>query len=271
MFYYNSLVYEKDTIKKIANHISYGYNNDYKILFELNDCGKNKKISIICIPYAGGVGTAYQNLACEISSLNDRIALYSIALPGYDISYEETCGNFIQKIAIECVKEITNNISTPIIVYGNCAGSALALEISKLIQQTEGELVCVILGAAILISRTSNIIQFINPWKYISDKRIYKIMKNLGAFSEDVSSETLNIIIKKFRRDTDIAFKYFTEIYNKHDQVKLNVPIYNIIGNVDSFTKKYKKDSIIGDCFLTQLNLLKLKMAGIILLLISHL
>ena len=95
---------------------------------------------ILCAPYSGGDALAFHPLSCEMAS-NANIA--GVSLPEH---LEELS---LTDIVKECIAELNSSELDNLFVYGHCAGTALAIELSRLLELQGRPAKHLILGAAL--------------------------------------------------------------------------------------------------------------------------
>jgi surfactin synthase thioesterase subunit len=232
-------LFRHPTIKQLASHIKSGKKIEYGILQQMTAPAEGKKISLICIPYAGGSAAAYLKLAREISGTNPEIAIYTAAVPGNDIGASQPKDKSLKETAAKCLQEIKKSITTPVALYGHCVGAALTLEIARLLEKENSRLQCVFIGGALFFPDL--LIKDSDMWKSKSNEEIRELMVDWGAFKKgEIPRKDLMFFIRNFRKDVKLAVDYYKNAFKESKRKKIKAPIYNIISKQDSLTRGFR-------------------------------
>jgi amino acid adenylation domain-containing protein len=234
-------LFKNSTIRELSEIIYQNRKADSGVLHELTKSNRERKLSLVCIPYAGGSATIYQPLA---NALPKNCSLYSVALPGHDFSIQDESLASLEQIAKTCVEEIKNKIDTPIALYGHCVGVALTIEIARLLEAANSKVEAVYLGGS-LAPQQLNFFGFdllkLFPLNLSSDEKTYKDLQKLGGFEDPLNSQELTFLMKAFRHDVQDNIDFFKTLHVTKNKFKLTAPIYCVIGNKDPLTKNYHR------------------------------
>ncbi|MFF2026838.1 amino acid adenylation domain-containing protein [Streptomyces sp. NPDC058171] len=88
--------------------------------------------TLVCFPYAGGNAVNFRSLAAELE--RDGIAVLGVELPGHDFVDETEAMLGVQETARRVAGEIAAQVSTPLMLWGHCAGAVTALETARLLE-----------------------------------------------------------------------------------------------------------------------------------------
>ncbi|GAA3086396.1 non-ribosomal peptide synthetase [Streptosporangium carneum] len=102
--------------------------------------------TLICFPYAGGNAVNFQLLAKELE--REGIAVYGVELPGHDFVGAAEPMADVEEVARRVHQEVRRRVSTPILLWGHCAGAAYAVELARLLERDSAQPLRVFLGAA---------------------------------------------------------------------------------------------------------------------------
>ncbi len=228
-------IYKNPTIETLAEHISRNNKNGY--LQELTRSNIEKTMSVIIIPYAAGEPIGYQGLAAEITALNKTCACYCIGLPRPEYRADESMRVKIDTLAGAIVQEIKNKINTPVVLYSECIGAGLAMELARCLEVEGIELKGVCAGGSLARLKVD-----LGKLDNGDDEATLGFFKSIGA-TVPVDKQDQVMFSKHLRSDGELARAYFnnsiTNLANKSFK-KLNSPFYCVVGSLDPLTKDYK-------------------------------
>ncbi|CAM5641845.1 D-alanine--D-alanyl carrier protein ligase [Streptomyces tendae] len=104
--------------------------------------------TLVCFPYAGGNAVNFRSLAAELE--RDGIAVLGVELPGHDFAGGDDPMADVPEIARRVRDEIAARVTTPVLLWGHCAGAAPALETARLLQEAGRPAERVFVGALLL-------------------------------------------------------------------------------------------------------------------------
>ncbi|MEU1025874.1 alpha/beta fold hydrolase, partial [Streptomyces sp. NPDC005904] len=109
---------------------------------------RNPHHTLVCFPYAGGNAVNFRSLAAALE--RDGIAVLGVELPGHDLAGADEPLVGIEEIARRVAQEITARVSTPVLLWGHCAGAVTALETARRLEETGRAVERVFIGAQLL-------------------------------------------------------------------------------------------------------------------------
>ncbi len=223
-----------------------------------------REFSLVCLPYAGGSAISFQPLA---QAMPKNHSLYAVALPGHDFSNPNEQPWPFDTIARTCAEEIKRRISGPLALYGHCAGSALAIEIARLLEAAGVAVETVYVGAAFPNTRMpGRFFDFLarSGWldRLSGDRTYQTFFTSLGGFSDVIDQQDIKHIIKNIRRDSQDAEDYFTAALAQREAQKLRAPVVCIVGDKDPLTEYAQERYHEWEAFSTTARLVVLPQAG---------
>lgn len=222
------------TIQELAVHLRKNAERSRQLLYELTQPSTETELLLVCIPYGGGNVISYQPLA---NNLPQGYKLYSVALPGHDFAFRNEPLLPLETTASACVEEITRmTTNAPLALYGQCAGTALTIEIARLLEQRNVPLKAIYLGAALPDREPTRSLELEQG---TSDKEMLEWLRWLGGFEDVLNPEEIAHIINAVRHDLVNAAIYYRTAYASQP-VKLRTPIYCIMGTEDDATREYE-------------------------------
>ncbi len=232
-------IYNYPTIEELAKKIQDKKGID-SIFYSVMEAKDIKGISIVCTPYGGGAPIVYNELGTQLSKISDKYSLYSIILPGHDFGEKSDALKPVGEIAQICVEEIKKLIKTEIVLYGHCVGSALTIEIARLLEKEKIKIKAIFIGGIIPPRFVKYYGNILDPWKWQSEEVIIKYLNKLGGANYAFGNKKMSLIIKAFRHDVRCYMKYFHDFFQNKNS-RLITPVYCIIGESDSSTKNFEK------------------------------
>ncbi len=238
-------LFKRPTIAELAELLASGEPKRDGLLHELTPPmpAHERKLSLICVPYGGGSAITYMPLA---ESLSKGTSLYAVQLPGHDASRPDEAPQPVPEVARRCVDEIQRDITGPIAVYGHCVGAALALELARQLEDAGVELAGVYLAGALPAPRLPG--KLFEWWNRIfpaesrqANRWLYDGLRALGGFSEEMSQEEVELVIRGMRHDMREAEDFYTRAEADPASAKIAAPVVCIVGEGDRATELYEE------------------------------
>jgi amino acid adenylation domain-containing protein len=181
------------------------------------------RVTLICLPYAGGVATAYRPLA---DALGSEVAVLAAELPGHDSARPDEAllpwESLVEKLATE-----TAAITGPVAIYGHSAGTALAVALANRLEARGTEVVRVIVGAQLPVPQEEN---------RSTDEEYRQALRDSGGLSDDLDDEVERVLVRAARHDVEQARRWFTSAHEEHVH-KLSAPLLCVVGAEDPGTR----------------------------------
>ncbi len=240
-------LFKYPTIRELAAQLSQKRAERDGLLHELTRPAPlgERVISLVCIPTAGGNAVIYQPLANE---LPPGYALYAVELPGHDFSRPDQDLQPLKAVARQCAEEIKRDIAGPIALYGHCIGGALTIEIARLLEESNVELVGVFLGAHLpspkrLPGKLFEWLDKLFPMRHTRGAERFHLeaARTLGGFTDTLEPEEQAFVMRNYFHDSLGGLDYYTEAYARRDGQKLKAPILSIMGQMDHATEFYEE------------------------------
>jgi amino acid adenylation domain-containing protein len=237
-------LFKHPTVRELAELTAKAQPKTSGLLHELTKPipAHKKKLSLVCVPYGGGNAIVYRPLA---EALPDNIALYAIQLPGHDFSRQDDVLQSTHEVARRCVEEIKRDLNGPIALYGHCVGAALAIEITRLLEDEGIEVTGVYIAGAFPTSRIpGRLFEWLHrvfpTERWTSRRTIYEGLRALGGFPDDMGKEERAFALESLRHDAIEAEEYYTHAYSA-DPETLRAPILCIVGEGDRATELHQE------------------------------
>ncbi|QTL38542.1 amino acid adenylation domain-containing protein [Xenorhabdus budapestensis] len=234
--------YQAPTIAGIIPYISgvgsAEVENVAKGLLSLLHRGQEKtQITLVCVPYAGAAATVYQPLAHALAKKNAGYSVYGVTVPGnaFGSRHEEADMDY-DMIAELCAREIVEQISGKVVIYGHCVGSYLALEIVRRLELKGKPAEFLVTAAAFPLPRIIRYLPFNDRWKHKSDGALLRLLKKWGIpTNEGLEDSVARFLVSRFRKDARLAYQY----EKKRGDWRIKTPLVSLVSKQDPLTKKY--------------------------------
>jgi amino acid adenylation domain-containing protein len=236
-------LFRNPTIRALAEVLATDHRDAPPVLLQqLTNHATTPAITLVCVPYGGGSAIVYQPLA---DALPPHYALYAVGLPGHDFHSEHESLQSIPQLASACVAEICAKVHGPLILYGHCAGVALAIEIAKQLEAAQITISAIVLGGSLPGSRRSRRQSFLTrilpTRKMPSDDQILAYLQRLGGFQEIADLRSLTFLRRTMDHDRREARRYFKQLLDDDAGPRLRAPIVCMVGDNDSYTPQYEQ------------------------------
>ncbi|HXM56175.1 MAG TPA: amino acid adenylation domain-containing protein, partial [Candidatus Dormibacteraeota bacterium] len=159
--------------------------------------------TVVAVPYGGGTAAAFADLA---RALPPELPLYAVELPGHDPGRADQPLEPYEATAARCVEEIRRTIAGPVVVYGQCVGSALAFEVARRLEAEGVEVVGAILGGAFPAPRLPG--RLFDLWarlmpsdRWRSDRLYRDLLRATGGLAEELGPAEQAWTLRALRHD----------------------------------------------------------------------
>ncbi|MEU4406357.1 amino acid adenylation domain-containing protein [Streptosporangium sp. NPDC023963] len=198
--------------------------------------------SYVCVPYGSGSAIVYQPLA---DALPEDQALYAVAIPGNDVGLDEEPEDF-DEVARRCTEEILRTVEGPVVIYGHCGvGAGLATELARRVEAAGREVEAVYIGAIFPFARPRGLMRTLSRIGEFESLRRSQgdinWLKARGVDLEELDPGVADRIVRTMRHDGKAAEKYFTDLFDTPDRVRLRAPVVSVIGERDPATDFYEE------------------------------
>lgn len=228
-------LYKNPTIEQLAACIEQNNLDGTHLLYQLTPPDLRSMLSIIAIPNSSGDPSIYDETSKALLALTDKISLYAVSLPRHEPGPGETLQSLLVQLANDIVAEIGKRISTPVMIYGQCNGAGLALELGRRLQE-EG-IPCHAICTAGALPRTKPVSETDNR----TDKELVAFLEGIDAtFPRELEDQL--IFFRNLKYDGMLAkasFNYQLGLMKENRYQLLRAPFYVIVGDRDPITKGY--------------------------------
>ncbi|MCP5099755.1 MAG: MFS transporter [Chloroflexi bacterium] len=235
-------LFQNPTVRELANFLVSDTPHRSSLLYELTPpiAPANRAYTLVCVPYGGGSAAVYYPLA---QHLPDSVSLFAVDLPGHEFSRRGEDKLPLDELAAQCVTEIQAHVSGPMVLYGHCVGSALTVEIGRLLEAEQLPLIGIFVGGNFPSPRLKQL-EFFHKYlpieRWTSSRMIYEAMRGMGGFTDVLDSAEQKFVIETMRHDVRQASDYYTH-FDGAESHKLQVPICCVVAQEDPATEFYEE------------------------------
>jgi amino acid adenylation domain-containing protein len=217
-----------------------------ELLVDYSNGSAPAALSLIGFTYAGGNAVNFKPLFDALNQRSRQLACFAVELPRQPQADLESTARM-------CLEEIRKKVHTPIILWGHCSGSALALEVARLLEANAFDLRLVVLGGKVINSRPvvkarALAARALSPFMPVdaasmSSTQIKEWLINKTGFDgfSDLNEEDALFLIEAFRSDATMASRYLERAYSLNGSLRFRAPILNVVAEDDILTKGYRK------------------------------
>jgi amino acid adenylation domain-containing protein len=202
------------------------------------DLGEDE-VALVCFPYAGGNAINFRPLAQQMSERDPSLAVYAVELPGHDANGQGG-GLPLRAAARRIADEIAAGTRTPIMLWGHCVGSALALETARLLEERQQDLRHVFIGGKLLYD-PEMIHEQIAEAANSSDEQVMDVLISETGYAEldGLKPEQASALVRVFRHESSTANTYLAEARQEWQGHQLAAPITVVVASDDPLTAEY--------------------------------
>lgn len=196
-------------------------------------------MSVVCVPYAGGSPVSFQPLA---AALPDSYAVYGLALPGHELGRPDEQRRPLADVARAAADEILSDVDGPVAIYGHCSGSALAVELARVLEAAGRPVAHVYLAAGFPNTRLpGRLFSKLSLDRFTGDRRFQTFFRTMGGFGDELTPDEIRLIVANLRHDSRAAEEYFTRTLENPQRHRLAAPITCVVGDRDPLTRYYNE------------------------------
>jgi amino acid adenylation domain-containing protein len=198
---------------------------------------RNPHRTLVCFPYAGGNAVNFRSLAAELE--RDGIVVMGVELPGHDFADDAGSMEDVPVIARRVCDEIAERVSTPVLLWGHCAGTAPALETTRLLEEAGTPAERLFIGAY-LLEETQVLRAEIAEVTEADNKTLLDRLRADNAYIEldALKPERADVVGRAYRHDVLIANAHLMRIHENAAAHRVRTPIEVVVARDDPSTAK---------------------------------
>jgi amino acid adenylation domain-containing protein len=191
--------------------------------------------TLVCFPYAGGNAVNFRSLAAELE--RDGFAVEAVELPGHDLadSGEEMLD--VPGIARRVRDEIVARVTTPVLIWGHCAGAAAALETARLLERAGRPVERVFIGA-LLPAEPDALRAEIAETSAADTTTLLSWLRADNAYVEldALKPERADVVGRAYRHDVLVANSHLVRLHEDRERYRLDAPVDVVVAHDDAST-----------------------------------
>ncbi|MCD7440494.1 amino acid adenylation domain-containing protein [Streptomyces lincolnensis] len=194
--------------------------------------------TLVCFPYAGGNAVNFRSLAAELE--RDGIAVLGVELPGHDFAGGEEPMADIPEIARRVRDEIAERVTTPVLLWGHCAGAAAALETARLLQEAGRPVERVFVGA-LLLEDTETLRAEMADVSEADNRTLLSRLRADHAYVEldELKPERADVVGRAYRHDVLTADSHLLRIRQDAESHRIDAPVEVVVAQDDPSTARF--------------------------------
>ncbi|UWP80115.1 amino acid adenylation domain-containing protein [Dactylosporangium fulvum] len=225
-------LFKNPTVRQLAARLAASAAPQTGMLLRLTPADREPELTLVCVPYGGGNVVAYQPLADRIDA---RFAVWAVNLPGHDPSTLRDEPLSVEEAAQRCAGEVQERISGPVLVYGQCSGVALGVELARVLEERGADIRGVYVGASLTDPDPAGSLEV---ERSTSDGDAYAFLRSLGGFDGHLEWSEVAHILRAARNDMIASARFFQRRYERPPK-RLTVPLRCIFGDEDPATPDF--------------------------------
>ena len=191
--------------------------------------------TVVCFPYGAGHGVHFRALAAAIRERDERVAVLAVDLPGHEASSSPGELFPVGDIARLVVQELVRRESGPVVLWGHCIGSALAVAVGDELTRIGAPPQHIFLAGKILYTdeEMRESIEHVSAMTYDD---IVGWLRTESGFSgaEDLGPDYAETLVRTFRHDSTSANEFLIARAATDD--RLSVPTTCVLVEDDPIT-----------------------------------
>ncbi|WP_323119076.1 amino acid adenylation domain-containing protein [Burkholderia alba] len=191
------------------------------------------RVHLVCVPFAGGSALSYRELS---RALPDGFACSALQLPGHDPAAPDEAFVDLGTVIARAVDALRTEAVAPIVVYGHCAGNALALALARRLIDAGTHVSGLAIGGMLLDEDADAVLAEVGVR---TGENIVDFLRQIGGFRDVLDPDTLAAIARMTKHDAMQAATFFAA--EARGLSRLDVPLHVVIGGRDPLTPDYAR------------------------------
>ncbi|MEU2440599.1 amino acid adenylation domain-containing protein [Streptomyces rubradiris] len=195
--------------------------------------------TVVFLPYAGGNAVHFRPVAQELARRDSTVAVAAAELPGHAPGSSDADLLPFDDVCSRLAAEIDATTGGPLVLWGHCVGSALALALARLLTE-RGRTVRHLFLAAKLLADAGTIRDTLGNAERLSFDDVRDLVVDwTGSTAIDSAEEaTRDLLVRAFRHDSLTANTYLLGLRTAPPE-PLDVPCTVVIAADDPATESY--------------------------------
>lgn len=216
---------------------------DQKEILQYLSKRTDSELNIIFLPYAGGNAINFLDVAKEFEKQNVDISVLAAELPGHDPNGENnellSFDTVVQQLVEEIEFKMTNK---KFVIWGHCVGSAMAIEVTRKLEQTSNPPIKLYLASKLMKSK-NELLDIIENAKKIMFSDIASLHAEWTGSSElseygEIYEENL---VHSFSNDSIEDNTYLVSLWD-NKEIIIQTPTIVVMTKDDEAVLGYQKE-----------------------------
>ncbi|MNO48389.1 Plipastatin synthase subunit B [compost metagenome] len=204
------------------------------------------KGTLLCVPYGGGGSISFRALHQSLAAAAPLVQVWSVEPP----QPQGQTRTSVAELAELCLQDLEAEgaLIEPLHIYGHCAGSALALELTRQIEMSGFKVELLYMGGALHEVEEAQDGGYFPTADDYSDEEIMDFLGSI-QFNFQLEGKEAGYLLSRFRRDCVISDEYFRSVMKEANRFRIQAPICCIVGDEDPVTMEYEAKYTEWSCF----------------------
>jgi amino acid adenylation domain-containing protein len=197
------------------------------------------RATLVCFPYAGGHALNFRSMAAELE--RDGIAVLGVELPGHDFADDAEPLLDVPAIALRVRDELAERVTTPVLLWGHCAGAAAALETARLLEEA-GTPAARVFIAALLLDDEETLRAEMAEVTEADNQQLLALLRADNAYVEfdALKPERADVVGRAYRHDVLSANTHLLNIHQDTVPHRIDGPIELVLARDDASTARFE-------------------------------
>ncbi|MGW6951326.1 amino acid adenylation domain-containing protein [Streptomyces xanthophaeus] len=180
------------------------------VLVRLTPADERPSSTLVCFPYGAGHAVHFRPVADAMRRKDPSFAVLGVELPGHDPKSGADELMPVDGIAGLVVEELLSQERGRIVLWGHCVGSALAIEVARLLRARDVEVEHLFIGAKLLYDTDAlqESIDYVSSMTYEDIKHWLTVETGFTGFDE-LGASYADLLVRTFRHDSTSANAYY--------------------------------------------------------------
>ncbi|HEY0638095.1 MAG TPA: amino acid adenylation domain-containing protein [Pseudonocardiaceae bacterium] len=199
--------------------------------------------TLVCVPYAGGNAANFVPFADALAEVAPGLAVRAVELPGHDLRRPGEPMAGVPAIAAAVAGEIAATVDGPVLLWGHCVGSAVALETARLLEHRGADLRRVYLAGK-LFPGVDRLRANVAEVTAMTDEQVGDWLVHNTGFAEFAAlrGDAATLLARTFRHDAAAGNTYLADHHEDWLAHPLTTPCVVVAAADDPFTPGHAEE-----------------------------
>ncbi|MFJ3303922.1 amino acid adenylation domain-containing protein [Streptomyces sp. NPDC086549] len=210
------------------------------VLVRLTPADEHPAATLVCFPYGAGHAVHFRPVADAMIRKDRSCAVLAVELPGHDPKSTPDQLLPVTETARLVVEELLQQDRGRIILWGHCVGSALAIEVARLLQARDVAVEHLFIGAKLLYDAPAlrESIEYVSSMTYEDIRHWLTVETGFTGFDE-LGASYADLLVRTFRHDSTSANAYYLSAYEPGAAEPVSAPTTVVYATDDPVTEGF--------------------------------